>query len=130
MPIARAALAAALAPVLFGTACSNPKSFIVLELELAPGISMPITGVTAVEVTVSRGTIEMQKLTYPASQLTIDAVSPNSDAGASGDPSTSTVDAAAGGDAGTLKTLSVSFTSEESGTITFAVSAIAGDCIV
>ncbi len=92
-PIARTALAAAL---LLGAACSSSShSFIVLTLKTTGPAR--ISGVSEVVVKVSKGTTEMKTLTYPASNnLTIDAAS---------------VDI----------TLSVNFSDDESGAVTFAV---------
>ena len=79
--------------------CSSPQSFIVLVVE--SGTPTPITGVAQLKVVVSKGTTEMKTLTYAAGDLTLVA-----------DADTSS------------GTLSVSFSGDETGDITFDVHAL------
>lgn len=90
---------------LFLLGCSSSQSFIVLVVESkAP---TPITGVTQLKVVVSKGTTEMKTLTYGAGDL-----------GGLGDL---TLVADADTSSGTL---SVSFSGDETGDITFEVHAL------
>lgn len=89
-----AALAAA------GMACSNPQSFVVLLLESST--SAPITGVEQVQVVVSKTSGKTRTLTYAAQDLTI------------------VPDASVTG----MGTLSVSFSGDETGDVTFEVTAV------
>ncbi len=91
------ALPVVLPLVLLGAlGCSTPQSFIVLLLESTP----PIAGVDHIGVVVSQGTTTMKTLTYPAGNLTITA-----------DGSIN------------MGTLSVGFTGDQTGEITFGVTA-------
>ena len=91
-----------------GAGCSKPESFIVLTMQSA---STPITNVADIRVKVSKGTMQMRTLTYAAAGATIDR----------GDPQ----------DAMTLKTLSVGFSSDETGNIEFEVDALdSTGCII
>ena len=83
-----------------GLGCSSPQSYIVLLLESS---ATPIANVAQISVVVSQGTTEMQTLLYPAGNL---AVINNSDANVNGG------------------TLSVSFTGNQAGDITFLVTAL------
>lgn len=94
-------------------ACSSPQSFVVLDLELAPGSSGPIAGITAVTVHVTQGTSHIKDLTYQAPGLAIDAVA-----------SVTTDGGASAADAGRPKTLSVDFSSGIAGTVSFRVQAL------
>jgi hypothetical protein len=76
--------------------CSSPQSFIVLLLES----TTPIAGVARIGVVVSQGAAEMKTLTYPAGNLTIVA-----------DGSIN------------MGTLSVGFAGDQTGDITFVVTA-------
>jgi hypothetical protein len=78
--------------------CSSPQSFVVLVLESST--ATPLTGVERLTVAVSKGTTQMKTLTYGASDLTLVA----------------DADLRTG-------TLSVSFSSGETGDITFQVDA-------
>jgi hypothetical protein len=107
-------------------ACSSPRSFVILDLELAPEAPGPITNVGALRVHVAQGMASINVLTFPvkapASGLVIDAYAPGGDGGAS---------EGGAGDGGTVKTLSVDFSSAVTGTISFDVDAIdKSDCIV
>jgi len=88
-------------------ACSKPKSFIVLTLRSAE-VATPITGVTAVVVTVTQGSALSMTLTYPPKD---------------GKPLTL--------DQGFTNDLSVSFTGARSGSVDLTVSAMnAAGCTV
>lgn len=80
--------------------CSSPQSFVILLLESSTGV--PITGVEQVQVVVSKTSGPTRTLTYPASALTIPA-----DASVTG-----------------MGTLSVSFSGDETGDVTFDVTAV------
>jgi hypothetical protein len=82
---------------------SGPVSYVVLTLQSAT--PTPITGVTDVEVQVMKGTTQMKTLTYHHDPFTIDMATPST-------------------------TLSVSFTSNEVGNVTFNVNARASSCLV
>jgi hypothetical protein len=101
-PLRRGALASAL--LFAALSCSaSSRSFIVLALTTPTGTQ--VTGVYDVVVNVSKGSVEMKELTYPASNLTIDAV--------------------------TATTLSVNFSDDETGSIHFAVEArTRGGCVL
>jgi hypothetical protein len=89
-------LVASVAGALLATAgCSSPESYVVLSLSAT---STPIVGVTNIEVDVSNGISSMRMLTYAAHGATIDQTMVN--------------------------TLSVGFSSSESGSITFNVKAL------
>jgi hypothetical protein len=90
--------AAALAMATVGVACSNPQSFVVLQLTSA---TTAITGIASVAVGVSNTAGRMTTLTYPATDLTLSA------------------DAAAD----TVGTLSVSFSGGQGGDVMFDVTA-------
>jgi hypothetical protein len=95
---------AALATGLAGAGCSGPVSYVVVTLQSLDATT-PITGVTDVVVTVTRGMTEMKTLTYHHDDpLSIDQV--------------------------TATTLSVSFTSNELGNVSFHVQARAQGCLV
>ena len=91
------------AAILLGLAalgCSSPQSYIVLLLASS---TTPIPNIAQITVAVSQGTTEMQTLTYPAGNL---AVINNGDAGVG------------------EGTLSVSFSGNQTGDITFLVTAL------
>jgi hypothetical protein len=141
---------AALALTLASGACSSPRSFVILDLELAPGAPGPITHVGAVRVHVTQGSASVNDLTFkvtaPASGLVIDAFAPGGDAGTPTDAGGTPTDAggtpadagstpadagSAPADAGMVKTLSVDFSSTVTGTVSFDVDTIdTSGCIV
>ena len=84
--------------------CSSPQSYIVLLLQSASSATPPTTiaNVAQISVVVSQGTTEMQTLTYPAANLAI-----------VGDAS-----------AADMGTLSVTFSGNQAGDITFEVTAL------
>jgi hypothetical protein len=86
-----------------GLGCSSPQSYIVLLLESS---STPIANITQITVVVSQGTTEMETLTYPAGNLAV----VNSDASANADVN--------------MGTLSVSFSGNRTGDISFTVTAL------
>jgi hypothetical protein len=124
---------AALASTLTGAACSSPHSYVILDLELAPNAPGPITNVGSVRIHVSQGTTSVNDLTYkvttPPTGLVIDAFTPGGDGGAPADGGLA--DAGGSADGGTIKTLSVDFSSNVTGTVSFQVTAIdTSHCIV
>lgn len=90
-------LSAAVAAASLG--CSSPQSFVILLLESS---AAPITGVEQVQVVVSKTAGQSKTLTYPAGDLVI-----LPDAGVT-----------------TMGTLSVSFSGDETGDVTFNVTAL------
>jgi hypothetical protein len=86
--------------------CSDPKSFIVLNLQTPASASASIPGVTSVEVAVSKGNTVLASLTYPVpgTAITIDKV--------------------------TINNLSVNFDGDATGNVTFDVDVVSGNCIV
>src|SRR5688572_5074196 len=87
------AIVVATAALGLGACSDSPVSFIVLSLESAT--TTPITGVDRIRVSVAKGQTQMRTLVYDGKGATIDQV--------------------------TVNTLSVGFSSGESGTIDFMV---------
>jgi hypothetical protein len=102
MRFSRAAGAGLLAALVAGAGCTSPQSFVVLVLESS---AQPIVGVDHFTIIVTLGSAETQTLTYPAGNLSLLADADVNEG-----------------------TLSVSFSGNQTGDASFAISAYGGGC--